>query len=113
MEDQASAIDLFPSIRSASQDRGVVGQLLCMDFPAHDFTAVDVHNQVEIKEAPLDPSGQVGDVPGPNLLRTRCRVTGRSMSLGGPGRGAMPEHTFFFEKPIDGRFRGEIPLAIR
>ena len=43
-----------------------------MDFPAHDFAAEDVHDQVEIEEHPRDGPGQPCNVPGPDLAgRTR------------------------------------------
>jgi len=42
--------------------------LLFMDFPANDLATVDVFNQVEVVEAPLQCRGKIGDVPAPHLL---------------------------------------------
>ena len=42
--------------------------LFFMNFPANNLAAVDVFDQVEIVEAPLECRGQVGDVPTLDLI---------------------------------------------
>jgi len=41
------------------------------DHPAHHVTAEDVQNHVEVKVGPLRWTQQLGDIPGPNLIRCR------------------------------------------
>ena len=43
--------------------------LTFMDLPTDNLATVDVFNQVEVVEAPLECRGQVGDVPGVDLIR--------------------------------------------
>jgi len=38
------------------------------DHPAHDVTAEDVEDHVELKVGPLDWAQELGDIPGPNLV---------------------------------------------
>jgi hypothetical protein len=38
-----------------------------MDFPAHNFPAEDVHDQIEVEEHARDRSGHPGEIPRPDL----------------------------------------------
>lgn len=46
--------------------------------PSDDVPAEDVQDDVEVKVAPLDGSLQLGDVPGPDLIR----CSGQEFGLG-------------------------------
>lgn len=76
-----------------------------MDLPPHDLAAVDVQDQVEAEEEPFDRSGQISDIPAPDLVgsgglqRLRPRMGG---SLGPSPMGQLVVGT---QHPVEGRFR--------
>ena len=62
---------------------GMFSGFLLPDFPAHDVTAEDVEDEVEVVVEPLDGTGKVGNVPGPDLGYPP--ISGMSL-----GRGPVP-----------------------
>ena len=47
-----------------------------MNLPADNLAAVDIHDQIEIKEHTRDWPRHPGDVPSPDLAGRICLVTG-------------------------------------
>jgi hypothetical protein len=50
--------------------------LAVRDHPADDVAAEDVEDYVEVEVGPLRRAGELGDVPGPDLVRSRGEELG-------------------------------------
>ena len=68
MQDQVGDADGLAQVGALEERGGVLGGLLGVDLPADDLAAVDVQDEVEVEEGPAQVGGQIGDVPGPDLV---------------------------------------------
>ena len=79
---------------------GQLAALSLVDLPAHDFSAKNIHEQVQVKVDPDDQRRQISDVPAEELLGgRRAQRTRLAALLSGPLRATVleltcsPEHT--------------------
>ena len=63
--------------RSLYQSGRRFATLLLVHFPGDDFTAEDIHDQVQIKEPAAHAARQITDVPGPDFISRSGLMCGR------------------------------------
>jgi hypothetical protein len=68
---QRAGDDALLDERLAHQPLRQAGALAMRQHPAHRITAEQIENHVQIIVAPLGRPEQLGDVPGPDLVRPR------------------------------------------
>ena len=69
VDGQLPAADALLRAGLGDQLLGQVGGLAGGDHPADDVAAVDVEDHVQVVVGPLRRAVQLGDVPGPDLVR--------------------------------------------
>ena len=81
--------------------------------PAHDTTAEDVEDDVEIEVAPFSWPDQLGDVPGPNLIGTFGQQLG--LSVGGMAklRATFVNLAVLLEDAVHGADRAAVDAFIK
>src|SRR6185295_19153180 len=92
--------------------RGETHRLLLMDLPSHDLPTPDVLGQVEVVEGSTQSGPKVGDVPGPDLVRS-CGGEDRNVS-GRWGPRGLPENELplLAEETIERGLGGEVATLI-
>lgn len=80
---------------------GMFSGLLLPDLPAHDVAAEDVDDQVEIVIQPLDGTGEVRDVPGPDLVRGSGDKAGDSPFAGLLASATVIDLGCFMHDPVE------------
>jgi len=86
MNGQLTGFDVLFDARLLDETFGQGVLLPMSDHPTDDITAEDIHDHVEIKEAPRDRAFELGDIPGPDLIgfcgqQFRFMVMGPLMSF--------------------------------
>ncbi len=80
--------NVFALANIAHDLTGQLAALSFVDLPAHDFSAKNIHEQVQVKVDPDDQRRQIGDVPAEELVGCRCAQRTRLAALLNHGAGA-------------------------
>src|SRR5690554_6845252 len=105
MQDQRPVPTLLTQYRSLN-DLSAVGHVLGLkDFIAHNLAAVDINNQVQVKELATHQGRQIGHVPTPHSVGVVGTMTARRSFVS--GRGLASTTTLFSRRvqdAVEGRF---------
>ena len=93
---------------------GQGGGLAGGDHPADRVPAVDVEDHVEVVVGPFRRAVQLGDVPGPDLVRAgrhQLGLDGRGMEW--PGRAARGSRPVCAQQPVEGGHRAQVGALVQ
>ena len=101
--------DVFGQAGPAQKSPGVLGVFVLPDLPGKDLAAEQVEDDVELVKASGQGRGQPGNVPAPDLIRSRGGVGGlRCRRSGGSGAAAVVLLARLPQDAVKGRFGSEI-----
>ena len=116
MEDQRlgpALADPLSQAGPADQIRGDLGVFPIRHVPGHHLAAPDVDHQIEVQPDATDASGQVGDVPAPELIGpSGLQARHGAGFLGRPGTATAMDLAMGMEHPVEAALRADVDAAI-
>jgi hypothetical protein len=82
------------------------------DQPAHDITAEDIEDHVQVEVRPLGRSAQLGDVPGPDLVGCNRQQLGLGVRRMDELVAPLPRATGARQQPVHGAHRAKVAALV-
>ena len=112
VQDQATARDALATAGVLDELRGEVVGLLVVHGPPDHLAAPHVDDRVQEPERAARAGGQVGDVPGPDLVRAGGDVLARATARPRSRSVAVPQQPAAAQQPVHRRLGREVaPLV--
>jgi hypothetical protein len=112
VEDEPGRINDEMSAGLGEEVSGMLIGLGFKDLGRNNFSAPDIHDEVEEVENAAYGTSKIGDVPGPHLTGAGGNVLTRFLGRCGTRVLAMGELSLLSENAVKSRFRGQIAALI-